>query len=470
MRDAITAILGLFVTRTVILAIYRLWLHPLRKFPGPALAAVSGMYRAYYTTFGKGGWVDHVERLHEQYGPVVRVTPWELHFINPDAFDEIHIAPKPGYIKDPGFYGTFETSQSVVSLTDPQAASKRRVLLGSYFSRRAVLQLEHVVQRTVDKLTDRLSSYSKTKEPADLYLAYRATTLDIITSYLFAQRFNALESPKFRNPLLVGLDDGLRAMWLGRYLPIKLNNWIPESVLLKIAPKMRPLLNQKRFIMEKLDEISANPASLHDGDHKAIFSVFFDTSKTEAGEDGWILPHSLLIDECLTLQFAGSDTVGNTLMIGTYGLLNNKEALKKLRKELDEAWRDSAMTYEVLEKLPYLGAVIKESLRMSHGVATPLPRLVGPSGTTIAGVDVPARTVVSCGSYFVHNDPNVFPNPKRFEPERWLNEESRALEKYLVAFSKGPRICLGVNLAWCEMYLLFANVFHKLDFEIWNTT
>ena len=71
MRDAITAILGLFLTRTVILAIYRLWLHPLRKFPGPALAAVSGMYRAYYTTFGKGGWVDHVERLHEQYGELV---------------------------------------------------------------------------------------------------------------------------------------------------------------------------------------------------------------------------------------------------------------------------------------------------------------------------------------------------------------------------------------------------------------
>ncbi|KAK7044006.1 hypothetical protein VNI00_008174 [Paramarasmius palmivorus] len=469
---------GLLVFGASLLACYRLWLHPLQKFPGPVLAAITGWYRVYYTAIDGEGWVAHLEKLHQLYGPVIRVTPTELHFNNPDAFDDIHVTPKPSYIKDPEFYGSFATPDSLVSQADPRKASKRRHLLGSYFSRRSVLQLEHLVQltcaptsRQVDTLIERLSTYAKTRKPADLFLAYRAMTLDIITSYLFAQRFNALDYPEFRHPLLVGLDDSLRALWLGRYLPIQLDKWLPESFLRKAAPKMIPMLDQAGYIAGKLDEISTNPPSLQDVGHKAIFSVLFDTSKSDTGGDPWVFPRAQVIDECVTLQFAGSDTVANTCMVGTYELLKNKEALNQLRKELDRAWPDphTPMNWEALEKLPYLGAVIKESLRLSYGVASPLPRQVGSSDTVIAGVPVPAKTIVSCGTYFVQNDPDIFPDPKKFKPERWLNEESRALEKYLVAFSKGPRICLGINLAWCELYLIFANVFRKLDFELWNT-
>ncbi|ESK83302.1 cytochrome p450 [Moniliophthora roreri MCA 2997] len=472
MNELVATLLFLYLVHNLLLAFYRVCIHPLRAFPGPKLAAMTGTYRAYYSVFGEGGWVDHLEKLHERYGPVVRVTPWELHFNSSDAYDDIHVVPKPHFPKYPAFYKSFTTPDAVVSLCDPQEASKRRILLGTYFSRRSVLQLEHVVQNTVDTLIDKLSAYAETCEPADMFLAYRATTLDIITSYLFGQRFNALDSPGFRNSLLIGLDDSLRAMWFGRYLPIQIDKWLPESFLRKISPAMSPLLDQVGFIAGKLDEIAHDPPSLNDVGHKAIFSVLFDTSKADSAGDPWIFPRQQVIDECVSLQFAGSDTVGNACMVGTFGLLTNREALGKLRRELDEAWPDSTTTinFEVLEKLPYLGAVIKESLRMSHGVASPLPRVVGASGATIAGVSVPAGTVTSCGSYFVHNDPTVFPESKQFKPERWLDENSRALEKYLVTFSKGPRICLGLNLAWCELYLIFANVFRKLDLEIWNTT
>ncbi|KAK7044004.1 hypothetical protein VNI00_008172 [Paramarasmius palmivorus] len=433
MNQSLAALL-LLLLFVSLLSCYRLWLHPLRNFPGPALAAITGWYRVYYTAIDEEGWVAHLEKLHQLYGPVIRVTPSELHFNNPDAFDDIHVTPKPSYIKDPEFYGSFVTPNAVAALHDPQKASKRRHLLGAYFSRRSVLQLEHVVQRTVDTLIERLSTYAETREPADLFLGYRATTLDIITSYLFAQRFNALDSPKFQHPLLIGLDESLRAGWLGRYLPIQLDKWLPEWVLRKAAPKVIPLLDQVGYITRQLDKISADPPSLHDAGHKAIFSVLFDTSKSDTGEDPWVFPKAQVIDECFSLQFAGSDTVGNACMVGTYGLLANKEALCRLRRELDVAWPDihSPMTWEALERLPYL-------------------------------------TIVSCGTYFVHSDPDIFPEPKSFRPERWLNKDSRILEKYLVAFSKGPRICLGINLAWCELYLIFANVFRKLDLEIWNT-
>ena len=109
------------------------------------------------------------------------------------------------------------------------------------------------------------------------------------------------------------------------------------------------------------------------------------------------------------MRFAGSDTVGNTCTVATYHILSNKRVYDTLTAALKLAWpdKDVPVRYETLEKLPYLvsfvqfflsilvtdhsqTAVIKESLRMAHGVVTPLPRVVGPVDSEISGVMIPA--------------------------------------------------------------------------------
>lgn len=70
----------------------------------------------------------------------------------------------------------------------------------------------------------------------------------------------------------------------------------------------------------------------------------------------------------------------------------------------------------------------------------------------------------------MHLNPRLFPDPLAFQPERWLQADSRELEQYLVPFSKGPRACLGQNLAWCEMYLIFGHMFRKVDMVLHDTT
>ncbi|KAK7019700.1 hypothetical protein VNI00_018000 [Paramarasmius palmivorus] len=130
------------------------------------------------------------------------------------------------------------------------------------------------------------------------------------------------------------------------------------------------------------------------------------------------------------------------------------------------------MSLERLEKLPYLTAVIKESLRLSSGVITPMPRVVPETGAIIAGYTVPPGTVVSIGNTFVHMNPDIFPEPERFYPERWLEDKDHSLDRYLVALGKGPRSCIGINLAWSELYMILGNVFRKLDFhsktDLWS--
>jgi len=72
-------------------------------------------------------------------------------------------------------------------------------------------------------------------------------------------------------------------------------------------------------------------------------------------------------------------------------------------------------------------------------------------------------------SILMHHNETIFPNSYEFLPERWLGDEGSALEKYMVAFSKGSRQCIGMTLARAEMYLTLATVFRRYDLELFDT-
>lgn len=110
-----------------------------------------------------------------------------------------------------------------------------------------------------------------------------------------------------------------------------------------------------------------------------------------------------LYEEGQALMFGGADTVGNTLMVGTFHLLKQQEAYQKLKDELLAFW-PKLSTQEPglrnLERLPYLNAVIKESLRLSSGVTSGLLRVVPAPGATITGLQIPSD--VSSSIYRKH--------------------------------------------------------------------
>jgi cytochrome P450 len=114
------------------------------------------------------------------------------------------------------------------------------------------------------------------------------------------------------------------------------------------------MIDQRKQMGDQIDDILVNPASLEDADHEIIYHHLL---KPQPGK-GWnpMFPRNTLLDEALTLRFAGSDTVGNTCTVGTFYVLRDQHVYTKLINELDVFWpdRDSTMSYETLEKLPYL--------------------------------------------------------------------------------------------------------------------
>ena len=156
------------------------------------------------------------------------------------------------------------------------------------------------------------------------------------------------------------------------------------------------------------------------------------------------------------------------LKITTYHIIANPRIHKKLMAELKSVTTDpdTPAHLQRLEKLSYLTAIINEGLRISYGVSGRLCRASPDRPLYFQGMEIPIGTPVSMTSVLIHDNPEIFPEPFEFRPERWLEEGQQRLQKYLVSFSKGTRMCAGMNLAYAEMYLALAGVFKRFDFKL----
>lgn len=170
-----------------------------------------------------------------------------------------------------------------------------------------------------------------------------------------------------------------------------------------------------------------------------------------------------LAGEGILLVGAGTHTTSWALSVAAFHLLSQPDLLRKLKKELETAAPDpNVMTpLPALERLPYLTAVIKEGLRLSYGNTSRIPRIAPDRTIRFREWEIPAGTPVSMTIPLVHHDERIFPDAKKFQPERWINDTTHQLDQYLVVFCKGPRGCLGINLAWAELYICLSTIFRR---------
>jgi len=149
---------------------YRLVLSPLAKFPGPRLAAATRLYEAYFQIIKGGTFTWHINDLHDQYGPVVRITPWEIH------------------IKDPHYYNTVyaglgkHRNNSIIS---HQSHRPWRKLLAYFLDKGAVLALEPVIKANIQSLCKHFSAAVKSKIALEMYTAFYCYSSDTLSQHAF---------------------------------------------------------------------------------------------------------------------------------------------------------------------------------------------------------------------------------------------------------------------------------------------
>lgn len=171
-----------------------------------------------------------------------------------------------------------------------------------------------------------------------------------------------------------------------------------------------------------------------------------------------------LTEECMSLLTAGTETVSWTLSVITFYLLSNPEKLQKLTVEIENAVTTpgEVPSWVTLEKLPYLGAVIHEGLRLSYGVASRTSRVAPgedlvyrgewiPKGSQKASsveYVIPRGCAIGMSCVIAHHDEKIFPDSHSFQPERWLDVDKtrrKQLNRAFLTFSKGSRVCIGIK-------------------------
>lgn len=149
-----------------------------------------------------------------------------------------------------------------------------------------------------------------------------------------------------------------------------------------------------------------------------------------------------IYEDVSTICNAAFETTANVLRLVLFHVYNNPSILQRLRTELESVKKGDLKT---LEQLPYLTAVLKEGLRLGGGTSTRLQR-VSPKDLFYGEWTIPAGHPVGMTPFLIHTDDDVHYNAKSFIPDRWMDaKERRQSESGFVPFSKGSRICLGMQ-------------------------
>jgi cytochrome P450 len=174
-------------------------------------------------------------------------------------------------------------------------------------------------------------------------------------------------------------------------------------------------------------------------------------------DDGAVMTDQQVRDEALTLFGAGHETTAVTMSWTWFLLAQYPQIEARLHAELDEVLGGRAPTFDDLPRLRYTEMIIKEALRL-------YPPAFGVSrepivDTKIGDYDIPKSSVVFINIFGVQRDPNIFPEPERFDPERFSSENEKRIPKYAyIPFGGGPRICIGNAFAMMEAKLLLATL------------
>ncbi|CAJ2507266.1 Uu.00g084520.m01.CDS01 [Anthostomella pinea] len=451
------AALSLFIAAAVVVA-YRLFFHPLSRFPGPRLAASTGLYEAYFQCLVEGGgryWIK-INEMHKQYGPIVRINPWEVHIADSDwnavyKYSAKASKPRRFYYR---FFGKFPSTNIAESHALHQL---RRAPLQAYFASSNIQKYMPTIVAQVDKLCYRLSAADGCV--VSLSDAFRCLATDVATGFAFNHPFGHLDEPTFDREFNLSVRTVVKVSTWSRHtygMLLPALHSIPET----IASKMNPAFGRVKWMMGTMASCvrkSMNKPEPAFGTNPDMVQTLMASSLPPEEKT---FPR--LFSETRSVIMAGTETTASLLVGITAYLLNDPEKLTRLMEELGDAEKakGARLEYSDLKDLPYITGVVNEGLRLANPTPTRLPRVCEDQDLQYGKWFIPRGTTISTTTQDIHNDSSIFPNAQEFQPGRWAGvEERRRLNRYLLPWGRGTRLCLGMELATIDTYLTVSRLF-----------
>ncbi|KAI3323641.1 cytochrome P450 [Xylariaceae sp. AK1471] len=436
-------------------------------------------------------------KAHKKYGPIVQVGPQDLSVSN--YHDGIRKIYDGGFPKPAPFFAPFQYygRQNAFTSLDRSEHGRRRKRTAALYSKSALLQSTHLRAVTDKTIYDRLIPFvgkaaGEGRKVDGLDLSYRFCS-DFLSSFLFGYSNGSQYLCQTESEI---------STWRAHYE----NTMCHETFFVQETPRLykalkffsidllpRSYWESRRF----LEQWMSYMARRADANNERIRSmglrlapedepVVYDAAMTAVERDSPHLSAQERREEVASEIFDhisnSPELAGLVLGYAIWYIAQNPRAQQAIRDELaahgvdmKSLYQGSSLAEQVhetiaakLDSLPYLRAVIDESLRM-RPTSTPLPRVTPHTKTScVAGVEnIPPGTRINAFQWFVHRDPAKWERVDEWCPERWLHRDvDRKLptEDVLWPFVSGPRTCLGNNLTYYVMQHMIAALVSRFTF------
>ncbi|TRX98039.1 hypothetical protein FHL15_001249 [Xylaria flabelliformis] len=429
--DSLIKIVALCGVVLILQALYTRYYGGLSAIPGPPSASFCNLWKVlavYHNDMPRRNMA-----AHRKYGPVVRIGPNTISFSSPEALHTIHGSrqayPKSDFYKPTSAMFEGAPLLNMFSTQDVKYHSSLKKRVGGLYTKAAVLRLEPKIDGCVSMFTRKIEALVPKDATIrlDMSLWVHLFAFDCLGELNVSKKFGFLESGRDINGMIEGSDRAL--IKTGLYA-------------------QSPILQWMRWVVET----AKGPG---------MIDPVMKVSKSQQ-ESSVTTP-----DYCIVM--AGHDVLAVTIRAVLYYVARHPAVEEKLRAELAILGPKTAPFSEIT-KLPYLDAVIHESLRIHGNLGLVNERVTPPGGAIIDGYHIPAGTVVGVNPWVIHRNNSIFgEDVETFRPERWLDEPEEIImdmKRNLFSFGAGPRMCIGKNIAMMQLYKFITEFYRNYKVKL----
>ncbi len=332
--------------------------------------------------------------------------------------------------------------EGVLSALEPAHRRQRKLLAPAFNHKRVTAYGE-----TMTSISERMQQSWKNGAEVNLHESMVQLTLEIVAQALFGTSIDRYFDQLFRSiSELAALTNLRNAMGLR-------------------APRSWPTPGNLRFrrALRQVDSILFAIIQDRNGgeeDRGDFLSMLLETRDPETGAG---MDDRQVRDEAMTIFLAGHETTANALSWTWDLLMRHPEVYERLAAETNMALSGRSPTVSDLPNLPYVGQVFKEAMRIYPPVWLIDRQVI--HQFAMQGYCFPVGTLLALSPYTLHRNPDYFPDPERFDPERFAPGKAEALPRMAyMPFGDGPHVCLGNHFAELEGQLILATLAQRVRF------
>ena len=363
---------------------------------------------------------------------------------DPSLIEEVMVTRRSSFVKSAPLRAQRRLFGNGLLTNEGESWLRQRRLAQPAFHRNRIARYADVIVDHTTRFLDAMAP--RTTE--DIHARFKALTIGIVSDALF------------------GSDVAERTGALGIALEDTMNRYASRRGLARLVPDWFPLPvnnSYRKGVEEIEDAVLDIIAARRVGDEQRedLLSVLMEAQY----EDGESMTDRQLRDEAVTLFLGGIDTPALALSWCWYLLSQHPGVEESLVREVDSVLENRRATFSDLPRLCYTEMVVNEVMRL-FPPAWLLSRDAIES-VTIGDTMIPAGASVLMSPWIAHRDPDYFPDPLSFDPDRWRNGAAASLPRFAYfPFGGGPRVCIGASFAMTEMVLCLATIAQRLKFRL----